>query len=78
MYGDNWIPGDHGGRVISAFSALPTNALVSDLIDPVTGWWNSSCIEASLILEVFFFFFCKYWILYGHRNILVMFFLKNY
>ena len=36
VYDDNWIPGDHGGRVTSPYSALRTNALVSDLIDPVT------------------------------------------
>lgn len=38
IYGEQWLPSDGEGKVISPTSVLPSDAVVVDLIDPTSGW----------------------------------------
>jgi hypothetical protein len=47
IWGDRWIPILSTFQVQSQPGSLPQDALVSSLIDPVTGGWNVALIRAS-------------------------------
>uniref|UniRef100_A0A7N2KN68 Uncharacterized protein n=1 Tax=Quercus lobata TaxID=97700 RepID=A0A7N2KN68_QUELO len=49
IYEDNWIPGNHEGRIISAKLNLPHNATVSHLMDMNSGWWNFMLIDNNFL-----------------------------
>ena len=40
IYHDNWLPGEDRGRIISPRTDLPDDALVSQLLDVNTRWWD--------------------------------------
>ena len=50
IYGDNWIPSEGSGKVISPRTSLVTNALVAELIHLVSGWWDSQIIDSNFLL----------------------------
>lgn len=45
IFKDKGIPGLEGGKVVSSISFLPDNAMVDQLIDGDSKWWNSSLID---------------------------------
>lgn len=45
IFKDKWILGLEGGRVVSPISILPDNAMVDQLIDGGSKWWNYSLID---------------------------------
>lgn len=49
IYGDNWIPGEGAGKVLSPINLLPANARVADLIHPVSRWWDSQIIDSNFL-----------------------------
>lgn len=49
IYGDLWLPRDGEGKVISPASGLPLNAVVADLIDPTSGWWDSQIVDQNFL-----------------------------
>ena len=49
IYGDNWVPGEGSGKVISPRTSLGTNALVAELIHPVSSWWDSRIIDSNFL-----------------------------
>ena len=49
IYGDNWVPGEGSGKVISPRTSLGTNALVAELIHPVSSWWDSRIINSNFL-----------------------------
>ena len=49
IYHDNWLPGEDRGRIISPRTDLPDDAVVFQLLDVNTGWWDMMRIE-----DVFF------------------------
>ena len=59
VYGEQWLPGDSDSKVMSPISFLPFDAVVADLMDPQTGWWNSQvrrkCTFSPYILTFFHF-----------------------
>ncbi|KAL0014227.1 hypothetical protein SO802_001296 [Lithocarpus litseifolius] len=49
IFGDNWIPGEGLGKVISPRTSLAANALVAELINPVSGWWDPQLIDSNFL-----------------------------
>lgn len=49
IYGENWIPVEGLGKVISPRTSLAANALVAELIHPVSGWWDSQIIDSNFL-----------------------------
>ena len=45
IFKDNWLPGEGNGRIALAPNLLNNEAVVSQLIDQDTKWWNSSLIN---------------------------------
>ena len=49
VYDEQWLLGDSDSKVMSPISFLPSDAIVADLIDPRTGWWNSQIIDQNFL-----------------------------
>ena len=49
IFKDSWLPGNNPGRVLSPISVLSEDAIVDQLIDSDSRWWNTS-LKGSIFL----------------------------
>lgn len=50
VFHDKWLPGDGSGKVISHCNILPNNALVANLIDVDSDWWNMRLLDQCFLV----------------------------
>ena len=46
IFKDFWLPGNNSGRVLSPILVLSEDAMVDQLIDSDSRWWNRSLMDS--------------------------------
>ena len=49
IFKDSWLPNVHSGRVLSPVSVLLEDAMVDQLLDSESRWWNTSLVDTIFI-----------------------------
>ena len=46
IFKDSWLPGNNSSRVLSPISVLLEDAMMDQLIDSDSRWWNTSLVDS--------------------------------
>ena len=49
VYSNSWLPSGGLGRITSPLSEIPADAIVADLLEVESGWWNRALIDRNFL-----------------------------